>query len=122
MYQIDIMSKVPVYEQIILQTERFILMGIMKPGDKMMSVRNLSIELSVNPNTIQKAIAELDRRGIINSVPGKGSFISENAAEILFNKGMDALEKLRDEVKNLRLSGVLKERIIKLVDEVYKDD
>lgn len=122
MFQIDIMSKVPVYEQIILQTERFILMGIMKPGDKMMSVRNLSIELSVNPNTIQKAIAELDRRGIINSVPGKGSFISENATEILFNKGMDALEKLRDEVKNLRLSGVLKERIIKLVDEVYKDD
>ena len=54
MYHVDAMSRVPVYEQIVEQTEKFILAGILKPGDKIPSVRNLSIELSVNPNTIQK--------------------------------------------------------------------
>ena len=59
MYQIDVMSRTPVYEQIIRQTEDFILKGIVNAGDKMPSVRSLSVELSVNPNTIQKAISEL---------------------------------------------------------------
>ena len=67
MYQIDVMSRTPVYEQIIRQTEEFILKGVLKPGDRMPSVRTLSVELSVNPNTIQKAIAELDRRTLIKS-------------------------------------------------------
>ncbi|EEC56496.1 transcriptional regulator, GntR family [[Bacteroides] pectinophilus ATCC 43243] len=83
MYQIDVISRTPVYEQIIRQTEEFILKGVLKPGDRMPSVRTLSVELSVNPNTIQKAIAELDRRTLIKSVPGKGSFISDNALELM---------------------------------------
>ena len=69
MFMIDPMSRQPVYEQIIRQMERFILSGMLAPGDQLPSVRSLSLELSINPNTIQKAYSELDVRGIIYSVP-----------------------------------------------------
>ena len=65
MFMIDPMSRQPVYEQIIRQMERFILSGMLAPGDQLPSVRSLSLELSINPNTIQKAYSELDVRGII---------------------------------------------------------
>ena len=72
MFRIDGMSRTPVYEQIIEQVEKLITLGIMSPGDQLPSVRSLSIELSVNPNTIQKAYSELDAKGIAHSVPGRG--------------------------------------------------
>ena len=53
MYQIDVMSRIPVYEQIVEQTEKFILAGILCAADKIPSVRSMSVELSVNPNTRQ---------------------------------------------------------------------
>ena len=98
MYQIDVMSRTPVYEQIIRQTEEFILKGVLKPGDRMPSVRTLSVELSVNPNTIQKAIAELDRRTLIKSVPGKGSFISDNALELMHIAKEDELQDIKTQL------------------------
>ena len=122
MYQIDIMSRVPVYEQIVKQTEQFILTGILKPGDKMISVRNMSLELSVNPNTIQKALAELDGRGLITSVPGKGSFIATNALNVLFASGMNNLQKLKEDIEKLKLAGVDKQQIREIIDEVYVND
>lgn len=119
MYQIDVMSRTPVYEQIIRQTEDFILKGIINTGDKMPSVRNLSVELSVNPNTIQKAISELDRSGLITSVPGKGSFISENALDILHKVKTDELKSIKTQLISLRMAGVTKEDVIRCVDEVF---
>ena len=83
MFQIDIMSRIPVYEQLIRQTEKFILLGVLKEGDKLPSVRQLSAELSINPNTIQKAFTELDRRGIIFSVNGRGNFVADKALKAL---------------------------------------
>ena len=79
MFVVDVMSRVPVYEQIIKQVEEQVLTGILKEGDKLPSVRSLSVKLSINPNTIQKAYTELDRRQLIITVPGKGSFISERS-------------------------------------------
>lgn len=55
MFQIDPQSRFAVYEQIIDQFERFLLIGVLTAGDKMPSVRNLSVELRVNPNTVQRA-------------------------------------------------------------------
>ena len=83
MFVIDVMSRVPVYEQIINQVEEQIMTGILKEGDKMPSVRSLSVKLSTNPNTIQKAYSELDRRQMIVTVPGRGSFISSDALAAL---------------------------------------
>ena len=65
MFHLDVMSRMPVYEQIIDELERFILTGVIKPRDQLPSVRGLSVELSINPNTILKAYNELDSRKII---------------------------------------------------------
>ena len=121
MYQIDLMSREPVYEQIINQTEKFILTGVLAPGERMPSVRNLSVEISVNPNTIQKAFGELDRRGIIFSVPGKGSFVSEKAREALEAAQRNNIPELRKEIAELKLAGISKTEVIKVVNEVYDD-
>ena len=119
MYQIDVMSRVPVYEQIVEQTEKFILAGILKPGDKIPSVRNLSIELSVNPNTIQKSIVELDRRGLILSVPGKGCYVAEEARTALSAVKRKKMAEIKDEIKELALAGVTKEELLELIEEVF---
>ena len=113
MFTIDVMSRMPVYEQLIKQVEDQVLKGIMKEGDKMPSVRSLSMELSTNPNTIQKAYMELDRRGILVSVPGKGSFISAEASKEKFSD-------LKEIVRKLAYAGVSKSEITDMIEEVYK--
>lgn len=119
MFIIDAMSRTPVYEQLIEQVETMVLTGVMKSGDKMPSVRSLSGELSINPNTIQKAYAELDRKGLIASVPGKGSFISENAIDIIGNDKREQAADLKDLIGEMKLAGVTKQEIMKIIEEVY---
>ena len=75
MFRIDNFSRTPIYEQLIEQFERFILTGALTPGAQIPSVRSLSVQLSINPNTVQKAYSELDSRALIYSLPGKGSFV-----------------------------------------------
>ena len=119
MFVIDSQSKVPVFEQIINQTEEFILKGILLPGDSMPSVRKLSLTLSINPNTVQKSFNELDNRGLIYSLPGRGCFFSENAKELVSEKKKDTLSDLRNLISEYKLAGVPVEKIQKIVDEVY---
>lgn len=117
MFRIDGMSRTPVYEQIIEQVEKLVSLGIMKGGDQLPSVRSLSLELSVNPNTIQKAYSELDSRGIARSVPGKGCFIAETAEETLRLAGRKKLADLTELVRELSLSGVTKDEINEAVEK-----
>ena len=64
----------PIYEQIRDELQKLILTGVLPPGEKLPSVRELAQELAINPNTIQRAYRELEQAGFIYSVPGKGSF------------------------------------------------
>lgn len=121
MFQIDIMSRVPVYEQLINQTEKFILLGILKPGDKIPSVRQLSAQLSVNPNTIQKAFAELDRRGIIFSVNGRGNYVTEMAVKALEASRRTTLDEIREQIKDFALAGIKREELHEYIDEIYDE-
>lgn len=122
MFQIDVMSRTPVYEQLVDQVEKFILAGILNEGDKIPSVRSLSMELSVNPNTIQKAISELDRRGIIYSVPGKGCFVSDKAKKALQVVRRGNLKELSDQLRELALAGISKDEIMSCVNEVFGEE
>ena len=119
MFQIDSFSRIPVYEQIINQLEHFILTGILEADTQIPSVRNLSVSLSINSNTIQQAYAELDRNGIIYSVPGRGCFITKDAKEILSNKKIGKLSNLKELVNELKLAGLPMETVIATVKEVY---
>jgi len=116
---IDLMSRVPIYEQIIEQLETFVLKGILDVGDQIPSVRNLSIQLSINPNTIQKAYSELVRTGIIDTVPGRGSFIAKEAKANLRNLQGNQLKELSNIVEKLALAGISKEEIIESINKVF---
>lgn len=120
MFKIDVMSRIPVYEQIIEQMEKFILTGILSAKEQVPSVRSLSVELSVNPNTIQKAYSDLDRRKIIYSVPGRGCFVSENAKELLSGAKRSQLSELEQTMYELVLAGITKEEIIECLDKAIK--
>ena len=120
MFVVDVMSRVPVYEQIIKQVEQ-VLTGILKEGDKLPSVRSLSVKLSINPNTIQKAYTELDRRQLIITVPGKGSFISEKAIEVVGANSREKMTELNKIIRELALAGVTKEEIINNIEEVFNN-
>ena len=117
--QLDAMSRTPVYEQIVDEVERFMLSGAMKPGDQLPSVRGLSTELSINPNTILKAYGELDASGLIFSVPGRGYFISGDAYDILKEKEEKKLDELKGQFMQFALVGIEKEQVLRCVEEAY---
>ena len=115
---IDKFGQKPIYEQIILEFEKQIATGALKPGDKLPSVRALSMEISVNPNTIQKSYMELERLQITNSSQGQGRYVSENAVGIIRNKKMDVITEINKLINELVDSGMsLKEIINKIENE-----
>ena len=75
---IDYKDRRPVYEQIADHYQELVITGVLAPDTPLPSVRAQAMELSINPNTIQHAYAEMERRGIIYSVKGRGSFIAGN--------------------------------------------
>ena len=92
MIAIDYTSRQPITAQIRDQMVRLITSGALKPGDWLPSVRQLATDLSINPNTIQKAYSEMELRGIIVSVKGRGSFVAEDPSS--------ALNALREQLKS----------------------
>ena len=75
MFELDLRSRAPVYEQLVEKIKELIINNVLKPDEQLPAVRVLAIELTINPNTIQKAYRELEHRRYIYSVPGKGSFV-----------------------------------------------
>ena len=73
---IDYRDTRPIYEQVTERFKMLILRGVLCPDEKIPSVRNLAVDLSINPNTIQRAYSELERQGYIYTVKGKGNFVS----------------------------------------------
>ena len=115
---IDYKDRRPIYEQVVQRLEELILKGVLEPGSQLPSVRNLAMELSINPNTIQKAYMELERRRFIYSVKGKGSFIAEND-NLIDIKKEEALKTLSKVIRDAKEIGILKEQIIEKVNEGY---
>lgn len=77
MFDIDLMSRVPIYEQLYRKVIELILKGVLTEQEKLPSVRSLATQLGVNPNTVAKAYTLLERDGIICSLAGRGSFIAK---------------------------------------------
>lgn len=119
MYIIDNFSGMPVYEQIVKQTENFILTGIMPADSPMPSVRSVAAEISANPNTIQKAYTQMLGRGIIYAVPGKGSFVSPNAREKLRDEYKLNLTEIESMSARFARAGIDKQLVIDAVERGY---
>lgn len=119
MFQIDRMSEKPIYEQIIEQMKKLILLGIWNESDPLPSVRTLSRDLSINPNTLQKAYAELEASGLCFSDPGNGRFVSPYAVKILKAEQINRLDDIAEICAELALAGVPLERIIDCTRDAY---
>ncbi len=98
--QLDYMDGRPIYEQITESIKRLILMDALAPDEKLQSVRSLAMELSTNPNTVQRAYTELERQGcFIYTVPGRGNFVADSAG----------LKEERKQELRGKLQGILRE-------------
>lgn len=117
MFRIDPLSRQPVYEQLIDQLEKLVLLDLLPADSQLPSVRSLSLELTINPNTIQKAYSELDTRGIIYSVPGIGCFVSGKAKALLLEHKRKKLTSLRALAAELALAGVSKEEMLRCIED-----
>lgn len=94
MFQLDLKSRKPIYEQIVDKIKELIINGVLKPEDKIPSVRDLSKTLTINPNTIQKAYRELERQGFLYSISGLGNFISSPPDHLPDQKKINELKEL----------------------------
>ncbi len=122
MLRIDPRSSTPIYEQIELGVKELILKGALKSGEKLPSVRELSSILTINPNTISKAYGELEREGIIETLRGKGTFISDNfKRKVDENKMEYILKELKKLILEANYSGIGREDFMKLTLTIFSE-
>ncbi|MEW9110431.1 GntR family transcriptional regulator [Cytobacillus gottheilii] len=97
MFELDVRSRKPIYEQLVERLKELIISEILKTDEQLPSVRTLAQQLTINPNTIQKAYRELETQGYIYSIKGRGSFVSPPSLHIQSEK----LEKVKSELNKL---------------------
>lgn len=115
---IDYQDSRPIYEQIADRYKLLILKGVMIPDEQMPSVRKLAMELSTNPNTVQKAYMELERAGYIYTVKGRGNFVRADEG-LLQMKKKELAEELREIFHKAEELGI---DIGELVEEAKEHD
>jgi len=115
---IDYRDRRPIYEQIVERFQELILKNILEPDSQLPSVRNLAMDLSINPNTIQRAYAELERQGYIYSVQGKGSFVAENDRLVL-KKKEEILDEATRLIRTAKEYGIKKDEITNVIENEY---
>lgn len=116
---IDVKNRMPIYEQLVENISKMVLSGVFMPNDPIPSVRQLASELGINPNTIQKAYSELERRGIIYSVKGRGSFVSDTIGDALERQKETVITALVSAMNEAKTLGLNKDDIASIVDKVW---
>ena len=120
-FSIDQRSRTPIYEQIKDQILSAINEGSLKPDDQLPSMRQLAKDLNLNINTVKRAYADLDARGLTYSVPGKGIFVHEEAVS-----NRKVIESALQESKRVLLSskakGVSKDEILQQIQSIFEED
>ena len=115
MFNLDYQSRIPIYEQIINEVERYVALGILKPKEQIPSIRDLASQLGINPNTVRKAYSEMESRGIIITISTKGTFISEETGMIIKNKIDKSIEDINKIINELEKLGLTKAEILKKI-------
>ncbi len=119
MILLDYRDKRPIFEQVVDKLEQLIVSGALEANSKMPSVRSLGMDLSVNPNTIQRAYASLEQAGYLYTVSGRGSFVSPR--DVWEDGKIDkTLEEFKKALNISKDAGVPKEQLHKLIDEAYE--
>lgn len=116
MFLLNTQSKEPIFEQIQNQILRFIQAGVLAPGDRLPSVRQLAQENGINPNTVSKAYIELEKNGYVYNIPKKGVYVSDiDLKQSHSNQIVKVLQPLKD-------SGVQKQELMDAIEILYKEN
>ncbi len=119
MIQLNYRDAKPIYEQIKDGLRRLVVTGAIKKDEKLPSVRELATQLSINPNTIQKAYKELEHEGYIYTISGRGSFAAERK-DVNSGRNEELMEKFDEIVKELLYLCENKEVLIQRIEELAK--
>lgn len=107
--------KQSVYLQIVEDVQRKVGLGLLRAGDKLPSCRELAMKVGINPNTVQRAYTALEESGVIFTVPKKGVYVADGAKR-------DGNEAARAKLADLKASGLTKNQMLELIDELYGDN
>jgi len=120
MFQLDVRSRKPIYEQLVDKIKELIIHRILRPDEQLPSVRALSSQLTVNPNTIQRAYRELENQGYLYSIKGKGNFVA--AIEQMTNEKnlLDLKKDIQKLIAEAIYLGLTKEDLYVLFDEAHQ--
>ena len=121
MLVIDKFSRKPIYEQIVEGIEREILTGILAECEQLPSIRELSVRLAINPNTIQKAFIELDRTGVIVTSQGRGCFVAADARLRIREKFIPKLGEITQLAAELAHAGIDRRAALDAVNTAFDD-
>lgn len=112
----------PIYAQIIERVQLDIITGHYKPGEKLPSVRDLASEAAVNPNTMQKALSELEQSGLLYTQRTNGRFITEDTELIQRMKTTLATMQVREFIHKMRQIGLDDTEILQLIQTIMKEE
>lgn len=121
MIVLDYRDKRPIYEQVVEKLERLIICGALEANTKMPSVRSLAMELSVNPNTIQRAYTQLEQDGYLYTVIGRGNYVTCEQ-EWKGSKVKEIMREFSAVLTHAKEVGVSKDEILSLIHNVYATD
>ena len=112
----------PIYSQLTQRLTEAIVSGIYAPGEKLPSVRELALEADVNPNTVQRALTELEREGLVFSQRTAGRFVTENENMIVNAKLRIADERVSEFLRSMKTLGCGRQEIISLIEGAKEDE
>ena len=112
----------PIYLQLMERIQQDIIAGIYKPGDKSPSVRDLALDAAVNPNTMQKALAELERSRLVYSQRTSGRFITEDEAMLKNMKMQLAREHIREFFEKMHQLGFGDDETLELIQKILREE
>lgn len=113
MIHLDYRDSRPIYQQVKDNLRHLMVTGVLNAGDKLPSVRALASQLSINPNTIQRAYAELEAEGYVVSVTGKGNFVAEGDTQNEARR-RELLAKMKPLMEELKALGMTAEELAAL--------
>lgn len=114
---LDYQSRIPIYEQIVNNIEKYVAVGILREKSHIPSIRELANNLGINPNTVKKAYDILENKGVIMTISTKGTFISNNTKMVLENKIDKEINLIKDKIRELENMGISKKEIMKRIEK-----
>lgn len=115
-------SDLPIYEQIYRQIKASIIKGVVKDGEALPSIRGLAKDLQISVITTKRAYEELEKEGLIDTIPGKGSYVAPQDPELMRESKLRVIEnKLSEVVRDSKVFGISYEEVVEILDILYEE-